>query len=96
MKRNRVIKSWRITAENELFVRFQGSSNYTCAKVLELTTDENDQPVQIVLDRLIHQHDEQAFERHIDNEWLPTAYVSGCYTSELTFNQLKTIDDNHA
>ena len=86
----RVIKELKISEDDDtLYIRFRGKTDLVEAKILELKKDANGEPISILLDRLIHKHDETSFYLNLNNRWQDSFMLSGCYVSCMTRSSIQ-------
>lgn len=80
---NRIISKISVGDDNVVFFKFSGKTNLISAKILESSKLDDGTLTYMLLDRLIHQSHETSFDVHINNQWVYSFQVTGCYVSEL-------------
>lgn len=84
MKNNRMIKAINLNAATgDLIIQFRGRTCAIEANALEIGKDADGNINRLLLDRLIHEPWETAFDCYLAKEWPCGFMVVGCYVSEL-------------
>lgn len=82
-KNIRTITTLTVSDDNEVSICFKGSTSIVKAIALEVVKEEGE-ITKLVLDRLIHSHDEFRFDDCSQSKSALSFSVNGCFVSELS------------